>query len=148
MSIFRIALFSLIFAASSAFAAEGLVRVQSSHDVSDTAERLVDALEAAGMTVFDRINHAEGARNAGLDLRPTELVIFGNPMIGTQLMHCSQSIAVDLPQKMLIWEDADGSVWLGYNDPAWLAERHGATGCEEVLGKIAGALENFANAAK
>lgn len=132
---------------SSLFAAQGLVNVKSSHDVSTTADKLESVLNAKGMTVFTRINHAAGAEKAGLELRPTEVVIFGNPKVGTPLMNCAQSIAIDLPQKALIHQDETGQVWLSYNDPAHLAARHDVTGCDEVLKKVSGALGKFAAAA-
>lgn len=127
--------------------AEGMVKTQSSHSVTETADKLVSILESKGMTVMNRINHTEGAGKVGLELRPTEVVIFGNPKVGTPLMQCTQSAAIDLPQKALIWEDSDGNVWLGYNDPEYLKQRHGIEGCDEVIAKIAGALGNFAMAA-
>ena len=130
-----------------ALASEGMVNVMSAHSVAATADRLEKALLAKGMKVFQRIDHAAGARAAGKSLRPTELVIFGNPKVGTPLMLCSQSIAIDLPQKALIWQDAAGSVWLAYNDPAFLKLRHATEGCDEVLGKVSNALANFAKAA-
>jgi uncharacterized protein (DUF302 family) len=80
-------------------------------------------------------------------MRPTELIIFGNPKVGTPLMQCAQSAAIDLPQKALIWEDANGEVWLSYNNPAYLVERHKVTGCEPVVEKITTALANFAKVA-
>jgi uncharacterized protein (DUF302 family) len=125
----------------------GVISVKSSHDVKTTADRLVDALNQKGMTVFARIDHAEGARDAGLELRPTTLIIFGNPKVGTPFMHCGQSVALDLPQKALIWKDADGTVRLSYNDPHYLAQRHGITGCDDEINKIKGALENFSDMA-
>jgi uncharacterized protein (DUF302 family) len=125
----------------------GLVSVKSSHSVKDTADRLVRALASKGMTVFNRINHAEGAQKIGTPLPPTELVIFGNPKVGTPLMVCRRTFAIDLPQKALIWEDDKKQVWLTYNDPEYLADRHDITGCQEVLKKVAGALKNFAAAA-
>lgn len=140
-------LFILLALVSASFADSGLVSVKSSHSVKDTTDRLVKTLETKGMTVFNRINHAEGAKKAGSTLPPTELVIFGNPKVGTPLMVCSRSVAIDLPQKALIWEDAQGEVWLYYNNPTYLAERHDITGCQEVLKKVAGALKNFAAAA-
>jgi uncharacterized protein (DUF302 family) len=132
---------------SVAVAGNGLVNVKSTHSVKDTADRLETALTNKGMTVFIRIDHAAGAKKAGLALPPTELVIFGNPKVGTPLMQCSRSVAIDLPQKALVWEDDQGQVWLTYNDPAYLAERHALTGCEAVLEKVGGALQNFAAAA-
>ena len=137
---------ALIFA-SLAHGAEGLVTVRSSHDVAATADKLESVLKAKGMTVMARVNHQQNAEKVGLELRPTELVIFGNPKVGTPLMHCAQSVAIDLPQKALIWEDEQGQVWLGYNDPAYLKARHGIEGCDEVLGKVKNALANFAEAA-
>ena len=140
-------IFILMILVSVTYADSGMVSIKSSHSVKDTADRLVSALETKGMTVFNRINHAEGAKKVGKTLPPTELVIFGNPKVGTPLMICSRSVAIDLPQKALIWEDAQGHVWLNYNNPQYLAERHGITGCQEVLKKVAGALKNFAAAA-
>jgi uncharacterized protein (DUF302 family) len=132
---------------SVAVADSGLVNVKSTHSVKDTADRLEKALATKGMTVFIRIDHTAGAKKAGLALPPTEVVIFGNPKVGTPLMQCSRSVAVDLHQKALIWEDDQGQVWLTYNDPAYLATRHAITGCEAVIKKVGGALQNFAAAA-
>ncbi len=142
---FALALSQLI--ALPAIASEGMVNVKSAHPVAKTADRLENLLESKGMTVFARINHADGAARVGKTLRPTELVIFGNPKVGTPLMLCSQSIAIDLPQKALIWQDANGEVWLSYNDPAFLQLRHDTRGCDEVLKKVSGALGNFAKGA-
>lgn len=106
-------------------ASQGLISLAAHHSVAATLDRLVAAIEAKGMTVFCRIDHAGNAREAGLELRATELLIFGNAKGGTPLMQASQPIGIDLPLKALAWEDADGRVWLSYNDPAWLAARHG-----------------------
>ena len=125
----------------------GLISVKSSHDVKNTADRLETVLKEKGMNVFGRINHAEGARNVGQELRPTELVIFGNPKVGTPLMQCGQTVAIDLPQKALVWQDENGQVWLTYNDPQYLATRHKVNGCKTVLDKVKNALKNFAQAA-
>ncbi len=110
-------------------------------------DRLEKTLLEKGMTVFIRINHAEGAKKVGKKLRPTELLIFGNPKVGTPLMQCSQSVAIDLPQKALIWEDESGQVWLSYNDPKYLVNRHSIKECDEIIKKIEKALENFARTA-
>lgn len=128
-------------------ASEGLITLKSAHSVQDTVDKLESVLKSKGMNVFGKVNHAEGAMKAGMELKPTQVVIFGNPKVGTPLMQCARSVAIDLPQKALIWEDDDGQVWLGYNDPAHLAERHGIEGCDEVLKKVSGALGNFAKAA-
>lgn len=125
----------------------GLITVQSQHSVADTANKLNALLIKKGMTVFARIDHSAGAEKVGQSLRPTELIIFGNPKAGTPLMLCAQSIAIDLPQKMLIWEDSEGTTWLGYNDPQYLQQRHHVDGCDKVLKKVAGALNMFATAA-
>ncbi|PXX92708.1 hypothetical protein DIT71_05895 [Marinobacter vulgaris] len=131
----------------SLIAAEGMVVVKSSYSAEATADKLETVLRDKGMTVMNRINHAEGADKAGLELRPTEVVIFGNPRVGTPLMQCAQSVAIDLPQKALIWEDSEGQVWLGYNDPEYLRQRHDIEGCDEAIGKVEGALAGFAKAA-
>ena len=138
---------ALFLLASLSYADNGIISVKSSHEVKATTDRLENTLRQKGMTVFIRINHAEGAQKVGKKLRPTELVVFGNPNVGTPLMQCGQSIAIDLPQKALIWEDQEGTVWFSYNDPNYLVERHGITGCAEVIKKIENALSNFAKAA-
>lgn len=139
------ALFALI--QTTARADEGLITLKSTHDVPTTTDKLVAALEGKGMKVFARIDHAAGAQEAGMALAPTELVIFGNPKVGTILMKCGHGIAIDLPLKTLVWEDGDGQTWLGYNDPAYLAERHKLEGCEAMLGKVDKALAGFAKTA-
>ena len=128
---------------TSVTAGEGMVNVPSVHSVPDTADRLEAILGAKGMTVFARIDHAAGAKKAGKTLLPTELLVFGNPKVGTPLMLCSRSIAIDLPQKALIWEDAAGDTWISYNDPQFLKLRHGTEGCDEVFKKVSMALGNF-----
>lgn len=127
--------------------ADGLVSVKSSHDVQATADKLEAVLEEKGMTVMARVNHQQGAEKAGMELRPTEVLIFGNPKAGTPLMQCAQSVAIDLPQKALIWEDENGDTWLGYNDPDYLKSRHDIEGCDDALSKISVALEGLAKAA-
>ena len=102
----------------------GLTTVPSRHDVKVTVDRLEAAAKAKGLTIFARIDHAAGARIVGLTLRPTELLIFGNAKGGTPLMQLQQTIAIDLPLKILVWEDAQGKVWVSYNTPEYLQERH------------------------
>lgn len=104
--------------------ADGLVRVSSTLGPRETMDRLETAIKDKGLTVFARIDHAEGARDAGLSLRPTELIIFGNAKGGTPLMQAGQEAGIDLPLKALVYQDAEGKAWLGYNDPHWLADRH------------------------
>ncbi len=130
-----------------ATADNGLVTIKSANDVAATTDKLVNALKGKGMTVFDVIDHAKGASGVGIDLPPTTLVIFGNPKVGTPLMKCSRSAAIDLPQKMLIWSDESGQTWLAYNDPVYMAKRHNVSGCDETIKKITGALAKFSSVA-
>jgi uncharacterized protein (DUF302 family) len=106
-------------------AADGSTTIRSSFGPKDTMNRLEAAIKAKGLTVFARIDHAAGAAEVGLPLRPTELLIFGNARGGTPLMQAAQTIGIDLPLKALVWQDASGGTWLSYNDPSWLAQRHG-----------------------
>ena len=147
MQRFLCTLLTVLILTAPAYAGSGLISVKSAHDVTTTADRLENILKQKGMNVFIRINHAQGAQKVGKELRPTELLIFGNPKVGTPLMQCRQSVAIDLPQKALIWQDDQGQVWLSYNDPTYLVDRHEITGCAEVVKKIKGALGNFAKAA-
>lgn len=112
----------------------GLVTIQSNHSAAETINRLVEGVTARGMHIFARIDHAAGAAAVGLPLRPTELLIFGHPKVGTSLMQDHQTTGLDLPTKALAWEDADGKVWLTCNDTSWLARRHnlGETSAEAV----------------
>ncbi|VTZ27272.1 conserved hypothetical protein [Methylocella tundrae] len=102
----------------------GVVTVSSPHTVEETVSRFEAALKAHNVTLFAKIDHAAGAGEAGMPLRPTLLLIFGSPRTGTPLMQHNQEIGLDLPMKALVWQDADGKVWLSSNDPAWLARRH------------------------
>ena len=123
----------------------GLVTIASTHPVKATIDRLEADAKSKGLTIFARIDHAAGASAVGLPLRPTELLIFGNAKGGTPLMQAAQTIGIDLPLKALAWEDAAGKVWLSYNDPAWLAVRHGiAPQTGTVTQSLAGALAGLA----
>lgn len=128
-------------------AQEGMVQVQSHYDVPTTTDRLLAAIRARGLTVISRINHAKAAEDAGLKLLPTELVIFGNPKVGTPFMACSRTAGIDLPQKALIWEDEEGKVWLGYNKPAYILERHQMDACGLSVEKVNHALVSLAKLA-
>ena len=125
----------------------GMVTIESSHGVVATADRLGSVLEEKGMKIFSRIDHAAGAAGIGESLKPTLLIIFGNPKVGTALMKCGQTAGIDLPLKILIWEDDKGRVKLTYNDPGFIADRHGITDCGQVLEKMTGALKSFAEKA-
>ena len=126
-----------------ASAADGLIAVKSSRDAKVTMDRLEDIAKQRGLVIFARVDHAAGAAKIGKTLRPTEVLIFGNPQGGTPLMECAQSMGIDLPLKALVWEDVTGQTWLGYNDPAYLAKRHEAPECA-AAGNIAKALGSIA----
>ena len=147
MSIRSLFLLALCVLPAALHAADGMITLKSNHSVSDTADRLVSVLNDKGMTVMAQVDHTANADGVGLALPPTEVVIFGNPKVGTPLMQCARSVAIDLPQKALIWEDESGQVWFGYNDPMYLKQRHGIEGCDKVLKKVSGALGKFAKAA-
>jgi len=106
-------------------------------------DRLAAAVTSRGITILARIDHAAAAAAVGMTLRPTELLIFGNPKAGTPLMRADQTIGIDLPLKLLVWQDEEGVTWIGYNDPEWLATRHGLGGAP-VLGVMAKALAAIA----
>lgn len=133
--------------AVAAGAADGLVVLKSPHGVKETIDHFEAAAKARGLNVFLRIDHAAGARKIGKELRPTELLVFGNPQGGTPLMECAQSAGIDLPLKALAWQDESGQVWLGYNDPKFLASRHGAGDCSPVVSNLAKALAGLAQEA-
>jgi len=128
-------------------AAEGMINVASDYNVKETADRLENILAEKGMTIFKRINHSKGAANVGIKMPETELFIFGNPKVGSPLMQCQQSVAIDLPQKALVWADDQGKVWISYNDPRYLKKRHNISGCEETIAKIEKALSGITNTA-
>lgn len=130
-------------AIAAAPAANGLISLKSPHPAAETANRLETAVQARGLKLFARIDHAAGAASIGQNLRATQVLIFGNPQGGTPLMACQQTAGIDLPLKALVWQDADGQVWLSYNDPAWLAARHGAAACP-VVPNLAKALAGLA----
>lgn len=137
----------VLFIAIPVMAADGVINVQSAFNVGETADRLESILTEKKMTIFKRIKHSEGAGKVGIELRETELIIFGNPKVGSPLMKCQQSVAIDLPQKALIWEDGKSKVWISYNDPRYLEKRHDISNCEEVISKIEKALSGITKAA-
>ena len=132
-----------------AMAIDGLTTVESAYGPKDTMDRVEATVKAKGLTVFARIDHAGGAAEVGLQLRPTALLIFGNAKGGTPLMQAAQTIGIDLPLKALVWQDAAGKTWLSYNDPNWIAKRHGADGREvdATVGALTGVLSSLAKAA-
>lgn len=131
----------------SASAEDSIIRLSSQHSVSKTADQFVTTIQEKGFNVFARVDHKANAEKVGMELRPTQVVIFGNPKVGTKLMQCSQEVAIDLPQKALIYEDKQGKTWIAYNNPMYLKDRHGMKGCDQVLAKINGVLNNMASQA-
>jgi uncharacterized protein (DUF302 family) len=129
-----------------ASAADGLVAVKSPHSAKATMDKLEATAKDKGLNIFARIDHAAGAAKIGQTLRPTEVLIFGNPQGGTPFMACAQSVGIDLPLKALVWEDAASQVWVGYNDPVWIAKRHGAETCA-VVPNLQKALQGLTAAA-
>jgi uncharacterized protein (DUF302 family) len=126
--------------------AEGILNLPTQSSVDETISRLQSMLQEKGVQIFALIDHSGEAKRAGIDMRPTKLLIFGNPKAGTPLMLASPSIAIDLPLKLLVWEDASGQVWISYNTPEYLQKRHGLP---QNLAAALGAVETLAkNAAK
>src|SRR6266478_3830948 len=126
---------------------EGLTSIRSSFGPKETMDRLEAEIRAQRMTVFARIDHAGAAAVVGLKLAPTELIIFGNARAGTPLMQSVQTAGIDLPLKVLVWEDAGGKTWLSYNETSWIARRHGVRNAEQVLRKMGAALREMSRKA-
>jgi uncharacterized protein (DUF302 family) len=116
---------SLLIASAAVAADNGIVSKPSPYSVPETLDRLEAVAKAKGVTVFARIDHSGEAQKVGLSMRPTQLLVFGNPKVGTALMNASRSVAIDLPLKALAWEDETGQVWLSFNSPTYLQQRHG-----------------------
>jgi len=128
--------------------ADGLITVRSNHDPNKTMNRLEAEVKSKGLTVFAHVDHAAGATEVGLPLRATDLLIFGTAKGGTPLMQLDQTMGIDLPLKVLIWQDQAGATWLSYNDPRWLAERHGlGHDAEPTINALTGALRAIVQAA-
>ena len=126
---------------------EGLTTVPSNFGPKETMDRLETEIRTKGLEVFARIDHAAGAAEVGLTLRPTELIIFGNARGGTPLMQSAQTIGIDLPLKALVWQDAAGKTWISYIEPSWIAQRHGLRNTEQVVSKMGAALSAIARKA-
>ncbi len=141
-------LISLLFSTlATAADVEGLIKKSSPYGVTETLDRLESVLEEKDITVALRWNHGRNAADVDIPLRDTEVMIFGNPKIGSHLMTSAQSAGIDLPMKALAWRDGNDQVWLAYNDPAYIAERHGIADRDEVLGKLSDALDKLTSAA-
>ena len=131
--------------ASVVFADSGLVSKRSAHSVPATLDRMERAAREAGITIAARLDHAANAAQAGQPLRPTALLLFANPKLGTPLMQARQTFGIDLPLKALAWQDDKGQVWLTFNAPAYLAGRHGLS--DEAVAPMKEALEGLVDAA-
>ena len=133
-------------------ATDGLTTIKSNYSPQETMDRLKAAVKSKGLTVFAHVDHAMGAAQVGLPLRPTDLLIFGNAKGGTPLMQANQEIGIDLPLKILVWQDQAGATWLSYNDTSWLARRHGlghvSEGTVNTLGNVVRGLAAAAAASQ
>lgn len=126
----------------------GIISVKSRYNIVHTVDRLKTVSIKKGMHIFADINHAKGAKNVGIEIPPTELIIVGNPKVGSPLILCARSIAIDLPQKLLVWQDRAKQVWISYNDPVYIADRHSVNKeCHESLSEIANALASLSKLA-
>lgn len=128
-------------------AAQGLIEKRSAHSVDETLQRLKGVLEKKGIHVFAHVDHRKNAQGVDLELGQIQLLIFGNPRLGTPLMQSNPTIGIDLPMKILVWQDGQGQVWVAYNDPAYLAQRHGISDQGAVVKKMSGALNKITEAA-
>jgi uncharacterized protein (DUF302 family) len=139
-----IALFSAnAFAAGAAPKGKGMISIKSKHSVKVTIDRLSAILKKKGITVALRWSHSAKANGVGIKLRPTELLLFGNPKLGSHMFTSNQTAGIDLPMKALAWQDAKGQVWLTYNDPAYIAKRHGIRNRAKIVKKMRGALKKL-----
>jgi uncharacterized protein (DUF302 family) len=142
-----VSVLAAVLLSSPALADPGLVSLRSPHPVPRTVERLEAELKARDLALVAKVDHAAAAAKVGAKLRPTVLLVFGNPRAGTPLLQCAQTAGIDLPQKALVWEDEKGQAWLSFNDPRYVASRHGMRGCDEAIRKMAAGLEALAAAA-
>lgn len=139
--------FGLLLSAAWAADVPGLVVKQSPYSASETIDRLENALKEKGISIVTRWNHSAKAGGVGIPLRDTELLLFGNPKLGSHMFTAEQTAGIDLPMKALAWKDESGQVWLGYNDPQYIADRHGIDNRSEVIAKMQGALDKLSDAA-
>ena len=143
-----IPLFTLLITPCFVLAApDGLISKQSKYSVSETIDRLENVLKKKGITIVTRWSHSERAAGVGIKLRPTELLLFGNPKLGSHMFTSNQTAGIDLPLKALAWEDENGKVWLSYNDPAYITKRHAINDRNDIAKKMTGALNKLTNVA-
>jgi uncharacterized protein (DUF302 family) len=137
----------LLFTSSFACATNSTISIESQYSAKETADRFVSIINNKGLTLFARIDHQKNAAQVNLKIRATEVIIFGNPKIGTPLMQCSQEVAIDLPQKVLIRKGANNKTWITYNNPEYIKNRHNIEGCDQVINEISKALDALSKAA-
>jgi uncharacterized protein (DUF302 family) len=142
----------MLFASAVVFAGgdhhdSGMISKKSANSVKTTLDKLEAVLKKKGITVAVRWSHSDNGNKAGIPLRPTELLIFGNPKLGTHMFTSNQTAGIDLPMKALAWEDEKGQVWLTYNDPAYIAKRHNIKDRANIVAKMTGALDKLTNVA-
>ncbi|MDG4812405.1 DUF302 domain-containing protein [Hydrogenovibrio sp. 3SP14C1] len=134
----------LLTLSSSALAADGLISIKSPYSAGQTMQKLEEAVQAKGLKIFVKVNHTAGAKSVGQTLRPTSVLIFGNPKGGTPFMRCSQTIGIDTPLKALVWKDKNSQVWLSYNAPDYISKRHQAENCPAIA-KISNVLDQISH---
>ena len=142
-----VSLLALVPAMSSMADENGMISKKSKFSVKVTLDRLENVVKKKGFKIATRWSHDKGAKGAGIALRPTELLIFGNPKVGSHFFTSNQTAGIDLPMKALAWKDEKGQVWLTYNDPAYIANRHGIDDRAKIKNKMTGALNKFTNIA-
>lgn len=142
-----VSLLALVPAMSSMADENGMISKKSKFSVKVTLDRLENVVKKKGFKIATRWSHDKGAKGAGIALRPTELLIFGNPKVGSHFFTSNQTAGIDLPMKALAWKDEKGQVWLTYNDPAYIANRHGINDRAKIKNKMTGALNKFTNIA-
>jgi uncharacterized protein (DUF302 family) len=147
MKQFILGLVALIISTTALASDNGLISKSSKYSVAETADKLENVLKSKGMTIFARVDHAGEAAKVGLTMRPTVLLIFGNPKGGTPLMVAAPTAAIDLPMKALMWQDAKGKVWLSYNTVSYIKERHDMKGMDEAVKKLDATLDKLSNMA-
>lgn len=124
-------------------ASDGMIHIKSIHTGEETIKRLQQIIESKNMKIFGTVKHSDAANKIKIPLKFTQLLIFGNPKVGSPLMLCAKKVAIDLPQKALVWEDENGVTWVSYNDPRYLKRRHQIEGCEKTINKIEKALKTI-----
>ncbi len=125
---------------------EALIYVSSHFSVTETADRFSQQVQEKGLTLFSRVDHSANAKEIDQELPPTQVIVFGNPLVGTKLMKSAPTVAIDLPQKALIWQDESGQTQIAYNNPYYLKHQHNIEGCDEILEKVSTLLAALSNA--